>query len=74
MQATGGVGQNPVLGGYNGLKQNLRQFFQDAPAQSRQVREEWEVNLEKAQALSRGIQEHSFDRDTGCWTYSPSKK
>ena len=75
MRPTHGVGPNPVLGGYVGLKQSLVRFFQEAPTESEKVRNKWKADLEKAQARrSNEFQGHSFNRETGSWTCSPTKK
>jgi hypothetical protein len=68
MRTSGGVGHNPVLGGYVGLKQNFARFFQEAPAESERVRNKWKNDLIAAQARSRQSRGPSFNRETGTWT------
>jgi hypothetical protein len=74
MRSSGGVGNNPVLGGYEGLARSLSDFFQQAPAQSLAVRKKWKLDLQKAQARSEQSQGRAFNRETGNWTSTATKK
>jgi Fanconi anemia group J protein len=68
MQANSGVGKNPVLGGYAGLKSEMTDFFAQAPAVSQAVRSTWKKDLEKAKALKSNSPGHVFDKVTASWT------
>lgn len=68
MHPSAGVGNNPVLGGYQGLTQSLSEFFQEAPAQSEVVRKKWKLDLQEAQARAMQSKGHSFNNETGNWT------
>ena len=74
MRPNNGVGQNPVLGGFMGLKRDLTAFFQQAPLHSKSVLNKWKLDLEKAQARSVEFQGHLFDRGTGNWTVGKAEK
>lgn len=56
MRRIGGVGHNPVMGGFEGLRADLGSFFQQAPLQSKAVLDKWKSDLQKAQARSREFQ------------------
>lgn len=69
-----GPGHSPILGGYAGLQKCMREFFQQAPAVSKAVRDKWKVDLEKAQERSRQAQGRVFDKEAGSWTATSSSE
>ena len=67
MQAVGGIGNQPVEGGYLGLKQEMNSFFERAPKHSNAILEKWETDLRDAQARSKDPHTHIFDFETRKW-------
>lgn len=70
MQANSGVGNTHIVGGYSGLKREMKLFFAHAPTVSEAVRTKWKDDLEKAKLLSSKCTGHVFDRKTRRWTAS----
>lgn len=67
MRQNGGIGENPILGGYHGLAQELQSFFQQAPPYSQSILCKWKLDLETAQKRSLEDGQRTFDSATGQW-------
>ena len=74
MHHKSGVGRNPILGGYAGMRTELKNFFLQAPTHSQTVLTKWKLDLEAARLRSRETQGHTFDEKTGNWMASPGHK
>ena len=72
MNPTSGPGRDPILGGYKGLQNELKSFFQQAPVHSKQVLDKWDVELKQAQERSWQLNGHTFDRESGIWKTNPN--
>jgi fanconi anemia group J protein len=68
MRPNSGVGHDPVLGGYQGLRREMKSFFAQCPAVSQAVKNKWKADLEKAMAKAAESSGHVFDKQTGNWT------
>ncbi len=66
-----GVGLDPIVGGYRGLSQELRVFFQEAPPYANRILEQWRLDLESAQNRSSDQSVSCvFDGASGQWNIS----
>jgi len=73
MHSRQGSGKRPLLGGYEGLKRELRSFFDTAPIASRAIRDKWKTDIEKARQRSKGAGSSMiFHSETGNWTARPT--
>jgi Fanconi anemia group J protein len=69
-----GVGNNPIVGGYQGLRQEMVSFFVQCPKVSQAVRAKWKSDLDKAKERQKQSPGHVFDKQTGTWSSSTPEK
>ena len=67
-----GRGHNPVVGGYNGLRREMNQFFSQAPAHAQSVLERRQRDFVAAQEREMQSGGHQFNNKTGNWTTNGS--
>jgi hypothetical protein len=48
MRPGGGVGHDPIVGGYPGLRRAMKQFFDGCPTASQAVRDKWKKDMDAA--------------------------
>jgi Rad3-related DNA helicase len=71
MRPNFGVGNAPILGGYGGLRKEMRQFFVQAPIVGQAVLDKWKIDLKNIKEKSTSSQgQQVFNRKTGAWTIS----
>jgi hypothetical protein len=64
-----GRGQNPIVGGYQGLRQEMGHFFDRAPAHCDAVLKTRKKLFAAAQEREKEVAgNHQFDSKTGSWT------
>ena len=61
-------GRNEILGGWRGLRNEMKNFFQYAKIHSARVLEGQQENLRKSKMRSESEALLSFNRHTGKWT------
>jgi hypothetical protein len=68
-----GFGRKEILGGWRGLKIEMRNFFQGAKVHSKSVVKKQMDSFKNSQAQSNS-NVLTFDRKTGNWSKSPTRK
>ena len=74
MRPNAGAGNNPIVGGYDGLRREMVNFFAQCPAASQAVKDQWKSDLERAQQRQKATPAHVFDKQTGTWSSSTPQK
>ena len=67
------LGRNEILGGWRGMKIEMRNFFQKAKQHSTTVLNKQKESLRKNQESSKS-DTLSFNRQTGNWSQTPPRK
>ena len=67
------LGRNEILGGWRGMKIEMRNFFQKAKQHSTTVLNKQKEHFRKSQTNSNS-DTLSFNRQTGNWSQSPPGK
>ena len=68
------LSRNEILGGWRGLRNEMKSFFRDAQIHSTSVLKKQEDDLKKSLQRSQNEDVLSFNRHTGKWSQTPPKE